>query len=120
AILGVSGNGKTTLARRLSRELEIPRMELDALVHLPGWTEAADDVVRGAVAKAIDRDAWVIDGNYEAKLGDVRVEIYKRADVVVWLDLSLPRILGRLMHRLAVDLMTKRDLFNGNRQSLRY
>lgn len=34
AVIGVSGNGKTTFARRLAAELNVPYTELDALHHL--------------------------------------------------------------------------------------
>ena len=36
--MGVSGAGKTTLAARLGRLLDVPHVEIDALFHGPGWT----------------------------------------------------------------------------------
>lgn len=38
-IASASGNGKTTVARELADRLGAPFVELDALVHGPGWTE---------------------------------------------------------------------------------
>lgn len=121
AILGVSGSGKTTLASKLSRGLGVPHVELDRLVHLGGWRQALADDVQRQVREILTRPStgWVIDGNYDAILGDVRNTIYKEADAVVWLDLSLPRTLYRLTRRVLLDYLTRRDLFNGNRQSLR-
>jgi hypothetical protein len=43
-----------------------------------------------------------------------------RADTVVWLDQPLPLVLFRLVRRAISDIVTKRDLFNGNRQTWRY
>lgn len=39
AILGPSGTGKSTLARRLGRSLGVPVIHLDALYWRAGWKE---------------------------------------------------------------------------------
>ncbi|MCW5837300.1 MAG: AAA family ATPase, partial [Labilithrix sp.] len=118
AVIGVSGNGKTTLARRVAKELGVRYVELDALCHQPGWREAPNEEFRRDVLAAIDDlDAWVVDGSYDRKLGNL---VYERADTVVWLDLPLPLVVARLVHRAIWDIVTQRDLFNGNRQTLRF
>jgi adenylate kinase family enzyme len=118
AVVGVSGNGKTTFARRLAAKLALPYTELDALNHLPGWVEASDEDFRRDVQDAMDRsDGWVLDGSYQNKLGDL---ILRRADTIVWLDQPLPLVLRRLITRAVKDIVTKRDLFNGNRQTWRF
>jgi adenylate kinase family enzyme len=118
AVVGVSGNGKTTFSRRLAAELDVPYTELDALNHRPGWVEASADELRREVEAAMDGpEGWVLDGSYMGKIGDL---ILRRADTIVWLDLPLPLVLGRLVTRAVKDIVTKRDLFNGNRQTWRY
>jgi hypothetical protein len=62
-------------------------------------------------------DGWVLDGSYMGKLGDL---ILCRADTIVWLDQPLPLVLRRLVTRAVKDIVTQRDLFNGNRQTWRY
>lgn len=52
-VVGVSGNGKTTLSRRLGARLGVPVTELDALNHQPGWTEASDEAFRRDVEAAM-------------------------------------------------------------------
>ena len=37
AVIGTSGAGKTTLARRLAGSLDVPHLELDAIYHQAGW-----------------------------------------------------------------------------------
>jgi hypothetical protein len=59
----------------------------------------------------------VLDGLYERKIGDL---ILREADTLVWLDLRLPLVLLRLVLRAVTDIVTRRDLFNGNRQTWRF
>jgi dephospho-CoA kinase len=118
AVVGASGNGKTTLSRRLAARLAVPHIELDALCHLSGWREASNEDFRRNVLAAMDAaDGWVIDGAYDRKLGNL---VYERAELVVWLDQPLPLVVSRLVRRATWDIVTRRELFNGNRQTLRY
>jgi adenylate kinase family enzyme len=118
AVVGVSGNGKTTFARRLAAQLDVPYTELDALCHLGGWVEASDEDFRRDVEAVMNRsDRWVLDGSYRWKLGDL---VLRHADTIVWLDQPLPLVLRRLVTRAVRDILTKRDLFNGNCQTWRF
>ncbi len=117
-VVGVSGNGKTTLARRIAAKLGLPYTELDALNHQAGWVEARVEDLRREVEAAMNgSEGWVLDGNYQNKLGDL---VLRRADTIVWLDQRLPLVLRRLITRAVKDIVTKRDLFNGNRQTWRF
>jgi len=51
-IASASGNGKTTLGRELARRLDVPFVELDALVHGPGWVETPDDQLRAQSSRS--------------------------------------------------------------------
>jgi adenylate kinase family enzyme len=117
-VAGISGNGKTTLGRRLAAKLGVPFTELDALMHLPGWTEADPEDFRRNVQAVMDAsDGWVLDGTYQQQLGDL---VLRRADTFVWLDQPLPLALRRLIGRALKDVVTRRDMFNGNRQTLKF
>ena len=115
-IASASGCGKTTVARELARLLGVPYVELDAIHHRPGWTELSAAEFRGAVEPIVAEEAWVVDGSYRGKLGNVVLE---RADTVVWLDLPrrvwLPRLLWRTVRRIVM----RERLWNGNRETLR-
>jgi adenylate kinase family enzyme len=117
-VVGVSGSGKTTFSRRLGAKLGLPVTELDVLNHQAGWVEATDEDFRRDVEVAMSSpDGWVLDGLYERKIGDL---ILREADTLVWLDLRLPLVLLRLVLRAVTDIVTRRDLFNGNRQTWRF
>jgi adenylate kinase family enzyme len=117
-VKGTSGSGKTTFARELARRLDLPYVELDALHHGPNWSEPTDEEFRARVRAAMDAApaGWVIDGNYETKLGDT---VLAEADLIVWLDLplwlKLRRIWRRTKHRIRDDV----ELWSGNRESWR-
>jgi len=115
-VKGASGSGKTTLARRLAERLSLPCVELDALNHGPGWTEASDEDFATRIEAATAGDGWVVDGNYERKIGDLVVE---RADTIVWLDTPLRLNLARLGRRTFQRIRGDVELWNGNRESWR-
>jgi len=115
AVVGNTAAGKTTLSQALAQRLGIPHLELDALYWGPGWDPVPVERFREAVAAAASGDAWVLDGNYSA----VRDIVWRRADTLVWLDFSLPLVLVRLTRRQARRILTREELWNGNRDSLR-
>jgi adenylate kinase family enzyme len=112
AIVGTTGSGKTTLAQAISERLRIPHVELDELYWGPDWVPVSLQAFRERTEMALDGDAWVSDGNY----GKVRDIVWRRADTVVWLDYSLPVILGRLTWRTLRRILTREDLWSGNRE----
>jgi adenylate kinase family enzyme len=115
-ISSASGNGKTTLGRKLATALDVPFVELDALVHGPDWTETPDDELRGLVEPVLAGDGWVIDGGYRGKLGTL---VLDAADTVVWLDLPLHVWLPRLLRRSVRRIVRREELWNGNRETFR-
>jgi hypothetical protein len=117
AITGPSGSGKTRLAAELARTLPVRHVEIDALHHGPNWQEASAEELRSRVDAALDDvRGWVVDGNYERKLGRLVIDA---ADTVVWLDLPRRVWLPRLLWRTARRWVTRQALWNGNRETLR-
>ncbi|MFL5921116.1 MAG: shikimate kinase [Gaiellaceae bacterium] len=117
-VKGTSGSGKTTFGQELARRLELPFVELDALHHGPSWAEPTAEEFRTRVREAIEArpDGWVIDGNYEVKLGDT---VLSAADTIVWLDLPLRLKLRRLWHRTSRRIRDDAELWSGNKESWR-
>ena len=118
-VKGISGSGKTTFSRALAERLGVPYLELDAVHHIgPNWTEATAEELQSAAREFIAAapDGWVIDGNYEAKLGDLVVE---QADLIVWLDPPLRVPMRRLLRRTRERIGNDEELWGGNRETWR-
>jgi adenylate kinase family enzyme len=118
SVIGGSCTGKTTLARELAEALGVPHIEIDALHHDAGWQEAPAEVLQARVdaALAAAPDGWVADGNYHGKLG---TSVLERADTVVFLDLPFGLTLRRVLWRTGSRIVSREELWNGNRESLR-
>jgi adenylate kinase family enzyme len=116
AVVGGSGSGKSTVARRLADRNDVAYVELDALHWGPDWTPRPDDEFRARVEDAISGDGWVVDGNYYGKVGDLVLE---RADFVVWLDLPLRVTFPRLWTRTRRRRREGTVLWGGNRENWR-
>jgi hypothetical protein len=115
-IATASGCGKTTFGRALAVRIGVPFVELDAIHWQAGWTELDAAELRRLVEPLVAGNAWVVDGSYRGKLGDL---VLDAADTVVWLDLPrrvwLPRVGTRTLRRW----VHREELWNGNRESLR-
>jgi adenylate kinase family enzyme len=118
SVIGGSCTGKTTLSRALAQRLAVPHIELDALHHDAGWQEAPAEVLQARVDAALEAapDGWVVDGNYHGKIG---MSVVARADTVVLLDLPLHVALRRVLWRTAGRVVSRKELWNGNRETLR-
>jgi adenylate kinase family enzyme len=113
-VIGMSGAGKTTLAKAIARRLGVPHVELDALHWGPNWSLPTVEGFREKVSAALAGERWVTDGNYSA----VRDLVWGRAEMLVWLDYSLPVVMAQLTRRTLKRCLTREALWNGNRERL--
>jgi adenylate kinase family enzyme len=113
-VLGCSGAGKTTFARKLSEQLGVAHIELDALHWEPNWTstpiERFREKVRSAIATA--PRGWVVCGQYS----NVRDEVWPQADTVVWLDYPMTTVVNRVVKRTIARCRRGEELWGGCRE----
>lgn len=113
-VIGVTSSGKSTLAEKLAKRFNLHYIELDALHWAPNWQEAPLDVFRARVEAATHAEKWIVAGNYRA----VRDLIWPKADAIIWLDYSLPRVLLQLTRRTFIRWWTQELLWGTNREPL--
>ena len=86
-VIGSGGAGKSTVATKLGQLLDLEVLHLDKFFWRPGWVEPPRDEWSQTVSDLINRDSWIIDGNYSGTL-EMRIQ---RCDTIVFLD--MPRLL---------------------------
>lgn len=103
-VLGSSGSGKTTFAKRVAAARGLPLVHMDNEFWHPGWIQPDREMWQARVRGLVRPDSWVMDGNYSSTLA-IRLE---RAHVAILLDLPVSLCLWSVYSR------TLRGLRNGN------
>lgn len=95
-IIGSPGSGKSTFARKLSNAAGIPLYYLDMLWHKPDGTNISRETFDAKLNEIIQKDTWIIDGNYQRTL-ETRL---KECDTVFLLDFPLEVCLSGAKSRI--------------------
>ena len=114
-VIGTSGAGKSTFAKKLAHEIQASYMELDSYYWGPDWQAVPAEQFKHSVDEATRGTCWVADGNYSA----VRNVLWSRATHVVWLNYDRFTVFSRLLRRTLSHGITRKRLPHGNRESLR-
>ncbi len=84
-VIGNSGAGKSTFARKLSKIIGINVYPLDMIWHKPDKTTVTRDEFDEKLSEIMKKEAWIIDGNYSRTLS-WRLE---QSDTIFLLDYPL-------------------------------
>ncbi len=74
-VYGVTGSGKTTLARQIGERTGTPFHAVDELTWEPGWAEVPPEEQRRRIAAICAEERWILDSAYDK-----------------WLDVPLARV----------------------------
>ena len=118
AVIGFSGGGKSTLARRLGDLYGVEVLHLDTVHHLSGWRSRPREESRAMVEAFLnthDTSGWVIDGNYGKLAYDRRME---EADRIVMLLLNRLDCLQRVCRYRTYRGSSRPDMTEGCREKI--
>ena len=112
-VIGPGGAGKSTFAKRLGASLQLEVIHLDSLYWSSGWVEMPKDQWRVLIEELVQRDSWIMDGNYGGTL-DIRLDA---CDSVIFLDAPRLMCVQRVLKRLALYRKANRpDMAPGCRE----
>ena len=80
-IIGNSGGGKSTLARRLGSAWQCPHVEIDGLMWQPGWQLTPVEDYNAEHARLIGGESWIIDGL--GRLDSIPARLARATDIVL-------------------------------------
>lgn len=115
-VYGVTGSGKTTLARSIGERTGIRWHSADDEVGwLPGWSERPHADQRRIAEEICAGDSWVLDTAY-GHWADVPL---RRVELIVALDYPRWFSLQRLVRRTLTRATTREEMCNGNIETWR-
>ena len=109
-VLGTSGSGKSTFAKALADKLNCAYVEMDGLFWLDDWQHVDDETFIKNIEKALDKPAFVLDGNY-SRMIPIK---WKDIDTVIWLNYSFPLVLFRAFRRAIFRANSRKKLWDTN------
>lgn len=95
-VLGCCGAGKSTLSTALSSILGFEVIHLDQYYWKENWVETPKEDWSKVVASLVQKDQWIMDGNYS---GTLQMRLGE-ADTVVYLDFPTRICMYRVIKRI--------------------
>lgn len=117
-VVGHSGTGKTTTARRMAEKLGALHIDLDELHWLPGWKGRPDAEMHAMLLKQLGtapEGRWVVSGNYTRVVGQWMRE---HATALVWMRPGFYANQRQLWWRTAKRWINGGTVCNGNVECL--
>ncbi len=97
-VIGIPGAGKSTFARTLGEQLDLPVFHLDRYFWNPGWKASSREVFNEKLTQLLEQDRWILDGNYRRTI-PLRLQY---ADTAVHLDLPRRTAMRRVFKRIVM------------------
>lgn len=113
-IIGPVASGKTTLAKRLSKDLNIKHYELDSVIFETkesGDIKRSKEEVNNIFTKIINSNNWII----EDVGRDIFKAAYEKADIIIFINISRLLIYKRIIFRwIKQKIGTEKNTYKPN------
>lgn len=98
-ITGSAGSGKSTLAIKMAAKTGLPLFHMDHIHYRPGWDERSNEEKDRLTHEVHLREEWIFEGGHSRTYAD-RID---RADLIIWLDISIWTRLWRCFWRSVLN-----------------
>ena len=105
AVIGISGSGKTSMARRLQAVTGLPLHHMDQLFWRGAWAAVPEHEYLVTHADLVATDAWIIEGYLDPAMANRA----HAADLVVYLDIAPIRCVLNVLARWLKHRRVARD-----------
>ena len=112
-IVGISGSGKSTFAKKIADKLHHPYIELDSIYWRSDWKHNPN-FLTDLNSNLSANSSYVLDGNYTSS-DHLK---WKDIDLVIWLDYSFHLSFYRCLTRTIKRLITKECLWGSNKETI--
>lgn len=112
-VIGCSGVGKSTIAKRISDKTGLPYTPTDPFYWEPNWKHAKTQSVVERVGFVTQQDAWILDGNFDSE----RDFVWPLADIIIWLDYPLQQVALQILKRNLGLWFSQKPTWSGNRMN---
>ena len=112
-IVGISGSGKSTFAKKIADKLHHPYIELDSIYWGSDWKHNPN-FLTDLDSSLSANSSYVLDGNYASS----DYLKWKDIDLVIWLDYSFHWSFYRCLTRTVKRLITKECLWGSNKETI--
>ena len=109
-VIGGNGSGKSTFSKILAEKTHLPLVHLDKILWCGNWEYLSKDEFDILLDKELEKESWIIDGNYERTL-EKRLSY---CDTVFYFDFSALQCLFGVTERVLKNYGKTRDDMGGN------
>lgn len=114
-IVGISGSGKTSLAKSLMHKHNIMCYDRDDYYWQPLWQRNSVQIFNEAISDITKTRSWIISGNFSHLQDNAWIE----CDTIIWLDYNIFLCIYRALCRSLKRIILKESCCNGNYETLR-
>jgi len=112
-VIGCSGVGKSTFAKKISKQTNLPYTATDPFYWEANWKQANTKKVIEHLTVATSASRWVLDGNFD----DQRELVWQQADLIIWLDYPFWIVLYQITKRNLGWWLIQKPTWSGNRMT---